>query len=252
MDKIWSVYCHTNKINNKKYIGITSTNPEYRWRNGNGYKTNTYFYKAIIKYKWDGFNHEILYINLTKEEAFKKEIELIKFYKTTISEFGYNISFGGTAPMFGLKHSKETKLKMSKHNGRYWKGRFISKETRLKISQSKIGSIPWNKNKNHSEETKRKISQKAIERLKIKENNPNYGNRGKLNNRSIKIYCIELNRVFDGIREAGRILDIPSTNIIRSLKSEGKNSAGKQNGIKLHWIYFNTYNKNLLKESNNE
>ena len=49
------VYIHTNKINNKKYIGITCQNPSKRWRNGNGYK-NGYFAKAIKKYGWDCIN----------------------------------------------------------------------------------------------------------------------------------------------------------------------------------------------------
>lgn len=33
------VYKHTNLINNKSYIGITSLidNPNLRWKNGNGY-----------------------------------------------------------------------------------------------------------------------------------------------------------------------------------------------------------------------
>ncbi|MCR5503429.1 MAG: GIY-YIG nuclease family protein [Lachnospiraceae bacterium] len=44
----WCVYIRTNKINGKKYIGI-STNPERRWKNGTGY-IGQFFGTAIQKY----------------------------------------------------------------------------------------------------------------------------------------------------------------------------------------------------------
>ena len=52
------VYKHTNKENGKVYIGITSQEPKRRWQNGAGYY-GTYFYYAIQKYGWDGFEHDI-------------------------------------------------------------------------------------------------------------------------------------------------------------------------------------------------
>lgn len=86
---------HTSP-NNKRYIGITSyTNPKRRWKGGYGYHKNDYFYRAIQKYGWDNFKHEIIASNLSKEEACKMEIELIKKYKTRQPEFGYNYSKGG-------------------------------------------------------------------------------------------------------------------------------------------------------------
>lgn len=42
----YTVYKHTNKINGKVYIGITSQNVKRRWQNGAGYY-GTYFYNAI-------------------------------------------------------------------------------------------------------------------------------------------------------------------------------------------------------------
>ena len=78
---MYTVYEHVNKINKKRYIGITSQNPQQRWRcNGCNYKSSPRFYYAIQKYGWDNFEHNILFQNLTKEEACKKEQELIKFY----------------------------------------------------------------------------------------------------------------------------------------------------------------------------
>lgn len=68
--------------NYKKYIGITGRNPEYRWNEGKGYLANEYFTNAINKYNWRNIKHIILYQNLTKEEAEKKEIKLIAYYRT--------------------------------------------------------------------------------------------------------------------------------------------------------------------------
>lgn len=89
----YTVYCHTNKINGKKYIGITSQKPEKRWgTNGRNYKGQK-FHNAIEKYGWDNFEHELLFNNLTEQSAKDKEIELIRTYNTQRN--GYNISSGG-------------------------------------------------------------------------------------------------------------------------------------------------------------
>ena len=71
---MYTVYQHTNKINNKVYIGITSRNPEERWGiDGNKYKSSPHFYSAIKKYGWENFDHDILADNLTREQACLKE-----------------------------------------------------------------------------------------------------------------------------------------------------------------------------------
>lgn len=94
-ERKWCVYCHTNKVNGKKYIGITSTTPNKRWgKNGNKYKGQM-FYCSIEKYGWSSFTHEILYSNLTENEASVKEKSLIKKYKTKNPIFGYNVADGG-------------------------------------------------------------------------------------------------------------------------------------------------------------
>lgn len=102
------VYMHENKINNKKYIGITNCSMRKRSNNGKGYKGCTKFYNAIEKYGWDNFRHKILYKGLSKEEAELKEKEMIKQYNTQVD--GYNINEGGNVSCL----SKETKEKISR------------------------------------------------------------------------------------------------------------------------------------------
>lgn len=94
--KIYTVYVHKNKINGKCYVGITSQNPELRWQNGNGYRTQTKFYNAIRKYGWNGFFHQIMATGLTEEEAKLMEQKLIKFYDSYNN--GYNATLGGDTP----------------------------------------------------------------------------------------------------------------------------------------------------------
>lgn len=102
--RLYCVYMHTNKLNNKKYIGITCRSVEVRWNNGKGYKLNRHFWSAIQKYGWDNFIHEILASDLSKEEAQKLEVELISVYNTTDENFGYNVSIGGEG---GARYSTE-------------------------------------------------------------------------------------------------------------------------------------------------
>ena len=96
---MYTIYKHTNMLNNKAYIGQTSREPKNRWLNGRGYKTQPVFWRAISKYGWINFKHEILETNiLTKEEADHKEIYYIKYYHTYINDkncWGYNMTPGG-------------------------------------------------------------------------------------------------------------------------------------------------------------
>lgn len=108
-DKNYIVYKHTNKINGKLYIGITSVDVKSRWKNGNGYNRQSYFYNAIQKYGWENFDHEILFDNLSKNDACIKEAEMIAYYKSNEKEFGYNIASGGFSGNRGLQRTDEQK-----------------------------------------------------------------------------------------------------------------------------------------------
>ena len=100
-DKSFSVYRHIFP-SGKSYIGITSLNPNDRWRDGHGYKGCPAINNAIKKYGWDNVDHIIMFDNLTKDEACKKEIELIQKYNTLVPN-GYNIDKGGSSVSYACK-----------------------------------------------------------------------------------------------------------------------------------------------------
>ena len=107
-EKIWKIYKHTNKINGKCYIGITSKKYAHmRWSKGKGYKDQV-FYNAIKKYGWDNFEHEILKTCKTENEAL--EIEAYYILKYDSINNGYNIALSGSkSGTYGRHLSEETK-----------------------------------------------------------------------------------------------------------------------------------------------
>lgn len=148
--KTFYVYMHINKINNKKYIGITSQKPQYRWGKGKKYKECPRFFKDIAEYGWDNFEHIILHSDLEYEKAEKLEQFYIKKYRTLDEKFGYNIQSGG---MKSFSMAEETKQKTSMS----LKGRTFSKEHKRKISESQMGEKNHMYGKKQSEESKEKI-----------------------------------------------------------------------------------------------
>ena len=154
----YKVYVHVNKINGKLYIGLTkSKNPNRRWENGNGYRNNILFNRAIQKYGWDSFEHIVLFENISKEIASIAEQELIKKYKTNNSKYGYNICSGGINGFTVAESTKEKLREKSSGEKSYWygvKGEYHPRYGK-KMSQEAIEAIrEKNKKENWTEETK--------------------------------------------------------------------------------------------------
>ena len=107
------------------------------------------------------FKFEII-LECPVENLNQEEIRLIKEYKSTNREFGYNLEEGGRIQQI---ISEETREKISKANkglrrseackkgiSERSKNRICTEETRRKLSETSKG-------RKHSEETKKKISQ---------------------------------------------------------------------------------------------
>lgn len=108
MTREYTVYMHTSP-SNKVYVGISAQkNLNKRWQGGYGYIGNPHFHRAIKKYGWDNFDHEIILKGATRDEARNTEQYLIEKFNASDRNHGYNISPGGSIP------SKETIKKMKR------------------------------------------------------------------------------------------------------------------------------------------
>lgn len=209
----YTVYCHTNKVNGKRYIGITSQKPEKRWRKGLGYRNNRHFYNAICKYGWDGFNHEVLYEGLSLREAEAKEKLLIKEYACCDTLKGYNIERGGNC---GDKFTEQTRQKISNA----LTGKPKSEAHKRNISEAKKGTTI-------SDEQKKKASLRMTGA-----GNPMFGVKRDITAYKTKaVMCIETEEIFLSTQEASRSKGVQQSDISKCCNGKLM-SAGK-----LHWKF---------------
>lgn len=155
--KEYSLYRHIAP-DGRIYIGITSQIPSVRWQSGHGYKGNTYFTRAILKYGWENFTHEVLFEGLTENQAKELEIVMIELFESNIRSKGFNISRGGESKS-GTTISEKQKQIIRAANI----GKTVSKETRDKL---RLRSLATWKKPSHVEHM-RKINTGA--------NNPQFG-----------------------------------------------------------------------------
>lgn len=271
-DNTWCVYVHTNKINGKKYVGITSRKPESRWGYlGNHYRKQSVFGKAIQKYGWNNFEHEIVVDELSEEAAKNMERQLISDLHTCIfddNSWGYNMTFGGDGTP-GYHPTTEAKAKRSERmrgENNPWYGKTFTDEVRLHLSLIRKGQRTGEENsffgRKHTEVTKAKLSQYASARTG--EKNPNYGKhtlagenhpwfgkhlpdetkkkisesrKGKYsggNNSNAKpVYCYETDCVYATTKEAAQVLHINASAIGKLCKG----IYGKDNIKGYHFRY---------------
>lgn len=97
----WTVYCHIHRESGRRYIGLTKATWRQRWNRhvysakkvgGVGY---SHFAAAIRKYGKDAFDHEVLQVCLTLEEANEAEQHWIWTYDTRNPLRGFNLTPGG-------------------------------------------------------------------------------------------------------------------------------------------------------------
>lgn len=195
------IYLITNLINGKVYIGQSIKNDK------NYLGSGLLVLKAIKKYGKENFKKTIL-----KKCNSIKELNSLEAYfigsHDSLSPNGYNISFGGIGkgstsestrrkmskshigihrgekhPLFGKKHTEETKKKIGlaskgrkqsektrRKRSNSLMGHVVLEETRIKLREAQVGDKSSWYGRRHKKETIRKMSD-----IKKGKNNPFYG-----------------------------------------------------------------------------
>lgn len=253
----YCVYEHVSP-SGKRYIGITSQNPERRWRaDGSGYRQNPHFMNAIKKYGWKNFTHNILYSGLTKDEACKLEKLLIKELKTSKCRSGYNRSLGGEYGKLTPEARKQISESVKElwtddayrkhmseaHKGQRRTGWKQSEEARQKMSEivRKRMSDPA---------YRAKLSKSAQKRCSSEEQRELYGKRAKAmwkdpelrarltdakrgnHYRAKKVRCIETGEIFESVTTAAASIGQTRESVGMVCKGIHKTSG------KLHWEFY--------------
>lgn len=251
--RTWKIYKHTLLVGPHKgwsYIGQTCSRwVNERWRNGNGYRRNAFFYNEIKKYGWENFDHQIIEDNITSlEKANERESYWISYYHTWVEDKnckGFNLDSGGSKT--DGKHSEETKKKISNSllghkvsqetidkikatkikNGTYrkcyTKGRHLTDEEKQHLREINLGI----KHMPHSDETKKKLSEKAKQRKA-----------SSYDIHRVKILCVETDIIYNSLIEAAKAVGLKATTSISAcLAGKANTTAG------YHWAYADDYKK---------
>lgn len=162
--QIFSIYRWFNLENGKIYFGKTERIPEIRKNEhiADAYNTNRdhyHIHDSIKSYGIQKFSFEIIFQCKNHVDLDWAEAYFIKYYNTTNKKNGYNLTYGGD-------------------------GGKISEQTRIKMSESKLGEKNSFYGKTHTEETRKKLSEQRIGK-NIGQDNPFYGKTHTEENRKI-------------------------------------------------------------------
>ena len=164
-----------------------------------------------------------MFENLTQAQACSKENELITYFNSNNREYGYNQTSGGENFRFNEDAKKAKSLIMrGNKNGL---GHPCSEEKKMKISQAQRGkkATQAQKDKMSIAASQRHVPCSEEKKKKLSEHYPH----------KRKVYCEELNKVFDSVQQCGKELGIPPTNISKLCNGRGKTLKG------YHFTYYN-------------
>lgn len=259
----------------KSYVGQTKNNLQRRWENGDGYtrKQDHKMSRAIHKYGWDSFNHEVLL-----EIECETEDELLfwlnqweQYYIEKYDSFhnGYNSTLGGD----NGARCEESRQKMSESQKALYDNGYVNpmqgyewNEEQLQQKSNSMKAYYQTEQgkeqlERHSELLKGRFSGELNPMYGVHrygKDSPHYGHKhteefkqqqsermvgkyvGDKNPKARAVICLDNQQIFTTVKEASEWCG--SSAIGMQIKGQRK-SAGKhpETGEKLHWMYYDEY-----------
>lgn len=276
-EKVCGIYCIENLVNGKKYVGQSVNIYDRKFHHFNELRNGTHHNEFLQHdYNIHKEENFIFYIikECSKELLDKYEILYIEKFNLLNRDFGYNINPGGAAPhKFSdlelkkrsdsikekwnvMDRNTKTRILTSLQDGyKMWINN-ITEEEKMVLYKRRSATM-----RSKSQEEKDKINQKRIEsRTKtISNRSPerdeeirkHYSEASKkrwdntpsetkeaLRQTVIKsVYCPQLDRKFDSIKDASTFTSVPSSNIVKVCRGERKYAGKMEDGTQLTWIY---------------
>ena len=216
------IYCYTNKINGKKYVGQTvNFNTRHQQHCYNSFYENSIdynlpFHRAVRKYGIENFEINILKENLTSQCLlnFWESYYIDKFNSLVKNQKGYNVASGGFNGYSCAGKTEEEMIEIRNKRIETWKNK---SDEELAERSRKISETMKSKNLKRTEEHKRKVSEankgkRHSQEAKVKISEANKGNNtGKLIDR----YTTEGEYVDSGYRFEFVEMGFPASSITR-------------------------------------
>jgi hypothetical protein len=276
MDRLCGIYSIENVINHKKYIG-QSVDIYSRWKRhtkelADGIHNNQYLQSAWNKYGKDNFTFSIIK-QCIKDELDYYEVLYIEQYDTMNRDNGYNLETGGRKnkhlseetlhkisialsgennPFYGKTHSEESLSKMRDmvycpELDRIFDGITIA-ESELHISKGGISACLSGKQKSAG---KHPVTGRPLCWLRVDDVGNVIGDISShySDNRVKVVYCIELDKFFNGTRAVERELGITHNCVSACCSGKQKAVIYPKTGEKIHFIYADKLSENLTTQN---
>lgn len=211
-------YVYQLEIGPYKQIGSTGNLEERKYHHLNLLKQSKHYnqYLQRIFNKYGGvFDWRVLSTHNTREEAYLEEQKLLDlYYRKPYYTMEHPSAIGGSKPgidsyMYGKKHSEETKRKI----GEKHKGKVVSKETRDKLKEQRLGKVSCRDVYGNTKTVTKEEFDKRSDLVGTT------AGMSKLKARKL-IRCIENQKTYKGIVEAGNLLGVPPGQISENLKGK--------------------------------